>query len=198
MSDLIRPLRAVAKGGSGDINLLATRAANEIERLETALLESVKLQSHYAALLNQYDGGKRITFKDGNAWIARLDELKPRPNGLSVSGEEEGVTDNHFLKPDNDVTCEWCGTPFDDHGYEQQARYCYPAQIKVFKSRLRELIALMEGDIAFKSIEAGATRKLILADARKLVPDMPPAKTLDEILATPSRGADVETKTDAS
>jgi hypothetical protein len=33
MSDLIRPLRAVAKGGSGDINLLAARAADEIERL---------------------------------------------------------------------------------------------------------------------------------------------------------------------
>jgi hypothetical protein len=78
--------------------------------------------------------------------------------------------------------CEWCGAPFDDHGYEQQARYCYPAQLEVHRRRLCELIALMESDIAFGSITPGATRKLILTDARKLVPDMSPAKTLDEIL----------------
>jgi hypothetical protein len=39
-SKLIRPLRAVAKGGSGDINLLAARAANEIEQL-WATLQSI-------------------------------------------------------------------------------------------------------------------------------------------------------------
>src|ERR1044071_4528446 len=30
--------------------------------LEGALEESVKLQSHYASLLNMYDGGRRLTF----------------------------------------------------------------------------------------------------------------------------------------
>jgi hypothetical protein len=84
MSNLIRPLRAVAKGGAGDINLLAARAADEIEQ---------------------------------------------------------------------------------------------------FEARMRELIALMEGDMAFGSITAGDTRKKILAQARELVPDMPPAKTIKEILA---------------
>ena len=44
------------------------------EELEIALAESVKLQSHYASLLNQYDGGRRIGFKTADAWIARLKE----------------------------------------------------------------------------------------------------------------------------
>ncbi len=43
--------------------------------LERALEESVKLQSHYAGLLNQYDGGRRMQFKDADAWIKRLQEL---------------------------------------------------------------------------------------------------------------------------
>ena len=41
-----------------------------------ALEESVKLQSHYAALLNQYDGGKRMTFRNADEWILRLQETK--------------------------------------------------------------------------------------------------------------------------
>jgi hypothetical protein len=41
-----------------------------------ALEESVKLQSHYAGLLNQYDGGERRSFADGMAWILRLRECK--------------------------------------------------------------------------------------------------------------------------
>ncbi len=41
-----------------------------------ALDESVQLQSHYAALLNQYDSGERLTFADGMAWIVRLRECK--------------------------------------------------------------------------------------------------------------------------
>jgi hypothetical protein len=77
MSNLIRPLRAVANGGSGDINLLATRAADEIERLETALSESVKLQSHYAGLLNQYDGGARLQFANAQDWLKRLTVFVP-------------------------------------------------------------------------------------------------------------------------
>jgi len=44
------------------------------EILEKCLEESVKLQSHYAELLNMYDGGERKTF-DKNTWIDRLKEL---------------------------------------------------------------------------------------------------------------------------
>lgn len=43
----------------------------EIAALESALEESVKLQSHYAELLNMYDGGKRMTFT-ATSWLARL------------------------------------------------------------------------------------------------------------------------------
>ena len=46
------------------------------EELYEALVESVKLQSHYATLLNQYDGGERRTFADAHAWIQRLRDLK--------------------------------------------------------------------------------------------------------------------------
>jgi hypothetical protein len=33
-----------------------------IDALRTSLEESVKLQSHYAMLLNMHDGGKRLQF----------------------------------------------------------------------------------------------------------------------------------------
>ncbi len=37
-----------------------------------ALEESLKLQAHYAMLLNQYDGGQRIIFKSVSEWLDRL------------------------------------------------------------------------------------------------------------------------------
>jgi hypothetical protein len=40
--------------------------------LVLALEESVKLQSHYAQLLNVWDGGERMQFPDASAWIVRL------------------------------------------------------------------------------------------------------------------------------
>ena len=46
------------------------------EKLEEALEESVKLQSHYAGLLNMYDGGKRTQFQNIDEWIMRLEEVK--------------------------------------------------------------------------------------------------------------------------
>jgi hypothetical protein len=54
--------------------LIAFATTEEIRRLRSALDESVKLQSHQARLLNQYDGGERKEFADGDAWIARLEE----------------------------------------------------------------------------------------------------------------------------
>lgn len=52
---------------------LAVRVA-KMDRFEifAALEESVKLQSHYAELLNLYDGGGRLGFKDAEDWLERL------------------------------------------------------------------------------------------------------------------------------
>ena len=44
----------------------------EIAALKIALEESLKLQSHYAMLLNVWDGGQRLQFSDAEAWIERL------------------------------------------------------------------------------------------------------------------------------
>jgi hypothetical protein len=48
--------------------------AKELEMTKAALEESVKLQSHYARLLNDYDGGWRLTFASAADWMRRLDE----------------------------------------------------------------------------------------------------------------------------
>lgn len=47
---------------------------NEAQLL-LALEESVKLQVHYAELLNQYDGGERLIFANAEAFMERLREL---------------------------------------------------------------------------------------------------------------------------
>jgi len=47
----------------------------EIEEVYDALEASIKLQSHYAKLLNAYDGGERLTFRDAKEWIDRLRRL---------------------------------------------------------------------------------------------------------------------------
>ena len=47
----------------------------DIEKLMKALEEIVKLQSYYAGLLNQYDGGERKQFKSADEFIKRLEEL---------------------------------------------------------------------------------------------------------------------------
>ena len=40
-----------------------------------ALGESVKLQTHYASLLNMYDKGERIEFENVDKWLERLNYL---------------------------------------------------------------------------------------------------------------------------
>lgn len=55
---------------------------NYIEKLLTALDESVKLQSYYAGLLNDYDGGHRLQFADYRAWMQRLETV-----GQSAAGD---------------------------------------------------------------------------------------------------------------
>ena len=45
-------------------------------QLYDALKESVKLQSHYAGLLNMWDGGQRLTFPTVESWLKRLQDLR--------------------------------------------------------------------------------------------------------------------------
>jgi len=52
----------------------AEAIARAFPEIVTALEESVKLQSHYAELLNMHDGGERIGFASADAWIDRLRE----------------------------------------------------------------------------------------------------------------------------
>jgi hypothetical protein len=47
--------------------------------LYEALRRSCELQSHYAGLLNQYDGGERQKFTTPEAWISRLRETGGLP-----------------------------------------------------------------------------------------------------------------------
>jgi len=46
------------------------------EELIHALKESLKLQSHYAGLLNMYDNGRRMQFDTTEKWINRLRFIK--------------------------------------------------------------------------------------------------------------------------
>jgi hypothetical protein len=85
MSDLIERLRAHQSGHSHGscqdcyANIMDD-AADEIEKLRIALDKSVQLQSHYASILNAYDGGARLQFRNGDEWIARLGGLTtPQP-----------------------------------------------------------------------------------------------------------------------
>src|SRR6266568_2680863 len=60
-----------------------------IRDLWAALEESVKLQSHYAELLNMHDGGERRGFQDAQAWMDRLIEIgKLRPAPAEPGGLE--------------------------------------------------------------------------------------------------------------
>lgn len=55
-----------------DLIVIIGRQIAETRDLRTALEESVKLQSHYAHLLNMHDGGQRVGFTNADDWIARL------------------------------------------------------------------------------------------------------------------------------
>ena len=48
------------------------RSKEQRAEVQHALVESVKLQAHYAALLNMHDGGQRLIFPTVEAWLARL------------------------------------------------------------------------------------------------------------------------------
>lgn len=56
---------------------LLQAARDEIMALRAALDESIRLQSHYAALLNDYDGGERMRL-NSDTWLSRLRALREK------------------------------------------------------------------------------------------------------------------------
>ncbi len=64
------PIAEWMKGWPGLFEI--KHADEKLSTLQRALVESVKLQSHYAGLLNQYDGGKRLQFANVREWIERI------------------------------------------------------------------------------------------------------------------------------
>jgi predicted lipase len=55
-------------------NILLDGLMTKYVELEAALEQSIKLQSHYALLLNQHDGGERRVFLNAREWLDRLKE----------------------------------------------------------------------------------------------------------------------------
>ncbi len=79
LTTLIEQAVAVANGtASAPDKAVAIRSLIDVliarVRAETAhaLAESVKLQAHYAELLNMHDGGQRLIFPTVDAWLERL------------------------------------------------------------------------------------------------------------------------------
>jgi hypothetical protein len=76
------PLRAIKEDDVLILRCYLPDCDREVVRLElagpplteamTALAESVKLQAHYATLLNMHDGGKRLIFPTVESWLDRL------------------------------------------------------------------------------------------------------------------------------
>lgn len=64
-----------------DLNEKVERMERQLEILQAALDKCVKLQSHYAELLNMHDGGRRLQFASADAWLVRLAELDSKQTG---------------------------------------------------------------------------------------------------------------------
>jgi hypothetical protein len=61
---------------------LRRERAEETRRLRMALERSLRMQNHYAELLNAHDGGARLGFDTVEAWMERLDSVdgkRPTP-----------------------------------------------------------------------------------------------------------------------
>lgn len=52
------------------------RLKHNYKQIIIAFAESIKLQAHYAELLNTYDGGNRKIFRSPADWVDRLIETK--------------------------------------------------------------------------------------------------------------------------
>jgi hypothetical protein len=76
VSDVIVLTAPLTKLLRVDLPYLLGAMRGEIEQLRDALGESLKLQSHYAELLNMHDGGERVGFASVDAWIERLREVR--------------------------------------------------------------------------------------------------------------------------
>jgi len=83
--------------------------------LYVALEESVRLQSHYAKLINGYDGGERHSFGSAEEWIARLRETgKLQGKGIKPSrkykpkdiGKPKKVVDDKPVKHSVEIKCK--------------------------------------------------------------------------------------------
>jgi len=59
-----------------DVQKDCGKEKTELEIVRNGLKESIKHQAHYAQLLNQWDGGERIVFKDVQQWLDRLKNIK--------------------------------------------------------------------------------------------------------------------------
>jgi hypothetical protein len=63
---------------------------NDNAELRRALKRSLRLQAHYAMLLNMYDGGQRMIFTGIDQWLARLREVDERVRTAAATlGEDE-------------------------------------------------------------------------------------------------------------
>lgn len=74
----------------------------EMEEFKIALAESLKLQSHYAKMLNVYDSGERLTFETVESWIERLREcgtLLPDPAEPISLEEYKKQYPEEFVRP---------------------------------------------------------------------------------------------------
>lgn len=60
------------------------------EELLACLRSSLGHQCHYAGILNQYDGGKRLQFATVRDWIDRLRTLEPSRQRQPNDGETHG------------------------------------------------------------------------------------------------------------
>lgn len=71
-----------------DHEFICVLARDRIIQLSEAVKESVKLQSHYARLLNTYDGGQRLQFDTVESWMERLALVKTKPT-LDQKGDSD-------------------------------------------------------------------------------------------------------------
>jgi len=63
---------------------IVAHLVSEYQCLATALAEMVKLQAHYAKLLNEYDQGERVSFPDAQTWLDRMADLGKIPHRVEL------------------------------------------------------------------------------------------------------------------
>ena len=88
--EITKYLSAAAEACAG-LSTFELEAIGEggVKRLQDALTQSVVLQSHYAKLLNEHDGGKRAVFTDPKSWLERLEKIKkPHMEAIRPASEE--------------------------------------------------------------------------------------------------------------